>query len=57
MNRGQESLMKEAVLEEGDKRYSLKWVEKVILGLFTLIGLALAARLISVLLPSIPPVV
>lgn len=55
MNDGDLSIAKEKILEAGDVRYSLKWVERVILGILTLFGLALAGRLITLLLPQLPP--
>lgn len=48
--------MKESILEAGDARYSMKWVERVILGILTLFGIAIVGRLIVLLFPAIPTV-
>ncbi len=56
MDRGHELLMKESILEAGDARYSMKWVERVILGILTLFGIAIVGRLIVLLIPAIPTV-
>ncbi len=56
MDRGHELLMKESILEAGDARYSMKWVERVILGILTLFGIAIVGRLIVLLFPAIPTV-